>query len=88
MNEKQGQAEQRRPAGISRRGRTAQLVISLITKKEMILETSVDHLMRLLAREYFTEILETINLTNKNPSFHKLCLITYLLHGAEPFLRS
>jgi len=41
----------------------------------MVLETSVEHLMRLLAREYYTEIYETINLTNKNPSFHKLYYI-------------
>jgi len=76
MNEKQDQAEQRRPAGTSRRGRPAQLFISLITRKEMVLETSVDQLMRLLAREYFTEIYETINLTNKNSSFHKLYYIS------------
>jgi len=47
----------------------------VIARVEMVLETSVDHLMRLLVREYFTEKYETINLTNKNPSFHKLYYI-------------
>jgi hypothetical protein len=75
MEEKQDQAEERCPAGIPRRGWTSQLVSSLFTRIEMVLYTSVDQLMRLLAREYLTEKCETINLTNKNTSFHKVYYI-------------
>jgi hypothetical protein len=44
----------------------------------MVLETSVDHLMRLLAREYFIERYEILNLTKRNPSFHKLYYINQI----------